>query len=121
MFNFMFGRPPVPFPEGVEVLDTQTAKEAIKAGEFKLLVDVREPEEWAKGRIPGAIHAPFKEFGAHMEKLREHKDDNILLYCRTQNRSKSIARLLKERGFTKLNILNGGFSGWTEKGYPQEI
>ncbi len=116
--NFMFNQPVVGLPDGVALLSTDAAKEAIDKGEFGLLVDVRSEEEWNNGRLPGAVHAPIKDV-SQLSKLEPHKEEKILLYCRTQRRSSMIARLLHEKGYRGLNVMNGGFTGWDQKGYPK--
>lgn len=114
----MFSQPAINLPDGVELLSTDAAKEAIDKGEFGLLADVRTEEEWNNGRLPGAVHAPIKDT-SQLDRFEPHKEGKILLYCRTQRRSSQIARLLHEKGYRGLTVMNGGFTGWDKKGYPK--
>jgi rhodanese-related sulfurtransferase len=90
-------------------------------------VDVREPDEFAAGHVPGARSFPrgFLEVRADLE---HHKRDpwladrerKLILYCGGGNRSALAARTLQEMGFTRILSLAEGWSGWTERGYPVE-
>jgi rhodanese-related sulfurtransferase len=90
---------------------------AAKAGEAKpLIVDVREPSEFEAGHIDGALLAPLgnvEEKLAAVEKGRE-----IVLVCRSGNRSGKAYRRLEARGYTNLTNLEGGMVAWQKLEYP---
>jgi rhodanese-related sulfurtransferase len=85
-----------------------------KPGSF-ILVDVREPEEFAAGHIPGAINIPVTSFFASAQ-LDQNK--KIILYCSIGARSYTAYRKLKKRLFPDLAQLR--FDQWKEAGYPIE-
>ncbi len=94
----------------------------LKAGEFKqsleqspgiLLLDVREPQEYQSGFIPGAINVPLSQLRRRARELS--KDKEIFLYCQSGLRSKQAAKILKQHGFTQLAHLHGGILSWTGK------
>ena len=85
-----------------------------------LLIDVRSPEEYASGHIPGAINMPHKSIDEYISDLQEHKDKPIILYCRSGRRAKLAMKVLQEQDFTDVMHLEGDILGWNEAGYPIE-
>jgi rhodanese-related sulfurtransferase len=79
------------------------------------LVDVREPEEWQAGRIPGARWIPLNEIADRLDEL--DPDRPVVTTCRAGGRGGQAAELLTERGFRAEN-LEGGVQGWTDAGLP---
>lgn len=74
------------------------------------LVDVRTPDEFAAGHIPGAINIPVQQLDARMSELQP-KDAAVVVYCRSGHRSGNAARLLKSAGFLAVHDL-GPMSRW---------
>lgn len=85
-----------------------------------LLIDVRSPEEYASGHIPGAINIPHKSIVNYLSELQEHKDKPIILYCRSGRRARLAMRVLQEHDFTDVMHLEGDILGWNEAGYAVE-
>lgn len=90
-------------------------------------VDVREPDEFAAGHLPGARHFPrgFLEVRADLEHPKRDpwladRERKLVLYCGGGNRSALAARSLQEMGFRRVVSLAEGFAGWTRRGYPVE-
>lgn len=85
-----------------------------------LLLDVREPEEWhgELGRIGGARSVPLGTLDAAVAPL--DRDAPLILVCRSGGRSDRAARLLEERGFTRVASLAGGMLRWNDLGLPIE-
>lgn len=99
----------------VETLDAATLAGMIARGEV-VLVDVRTPEEFAEGRIAGALNAPLQTFlpeSIPMEAGRE-----TILYCRSSGRSGRAAQMLAEHTGKRIRHLEGGLRAWIEAGYP---
>lgn len=72
----------------------------------RLIIDVREPSEYADSHVESAINIPLGDLLGDAEKLAGvPKDTKIILYCRTGNRSNLALLNLKARGFT--NLVNG--------------
>jgi rhodanese-related sulfurtransferase/rubrerythrin len=80
-----------------------------KKGEF-LLLDVRQPEEYEDGHIPGAILIPLGELEARQEELE--RDKKIVAYCRSGHRSMAAAIALCGLGFKDVHHLEGGILNW---------
>ncbi len=81
-----------------------------------LFVDVREVEEYAQARIPGATLVPLSEFLARYGEIP--KDRPVVLYCRTGNRSWQAAAWLAGQGYQNVLNLEGGIVRWYRAGLP---
>lgn len=69
-----------------------------------VIIDVRTPGEFASGHIKGSVNIPLDQISSKVESLRKHK--NIIVCCRSGNRSGQAKRILNAKGFT--NVENGG-------------
>jgi rhodanese-related sulfurtransferase len=96
-------------------VDVQQAAEYRDAGFFVL--DVREPDEWEAGHIPGATLIPLGELGTRFTELPT--DQSILVYCRSGNRS-AVARDFLLEMFPSTTSMAGGFNEWVAAGYDVE-
>lgn len=85
-------------------------------GEKPLVVDVREQNEYDAGHIEGVRLAPLGNVEASLADVP--KDQEILLICRSGNRSGKAARRLAARGYTNLQNVDGGMLAWEKNGYP---
>jgi uncharacterized protein len=82
-----------------------------------LVVDVRTPEEYGAGHVPGARNIPVDAIAAHADQLHaEAGDSPIVLYCRSGRRAAEAARVLRARGVRKLRHLTGDWPGWLAAG-----
>lgn len=104
------------------VVTTVNTKEFKKMTDAKegVLLDVRTPEEFADGHIPGSINIDYhgENFNAELEKLDKTKTYDV--YCRSGKRSASAAEIMAEMGFKKIINLGGGIIGWQENGFAVE-
>ena len=100
--------------DSVDVATVNALKD--NAGVF--LIDVREPDEYAAGHIPGITLIPMGEVAGRLAELP--RDKEIIVTCRTGNRSGQVADLLREQGFTNVHNMSGGIVAWEEAGYPVE-
>ena len=84
-----------------------------------IIIDVREPDEYASGHVRGAINVPPQELLAGSKKLADvAKNTELILYCRTGSRSMVAKNILATQGF--LNIINGINKEHVEAQYGQE-
>ena len=72
-----------------------------------VLLDVREDYERAEFNI-GGIHVPLGQLSMSMDKLAPHRDEEIIVYCRSGKRSAMAQELLRQSGFTNVRNLEGG-------------
>lgn len=95
-------------------------KRRLDAGEKFFLIDVREESEFARGRLPGAIHLSKGVIERDIERAIPDRDAPIVLYCGGGFRSALAADNLQKMGYTNVLSMDGGWTGWTEAGYPVE-
>ena len=96
----------------VPELDVAGAREQIEGG--ALLLDVREPEEWQAGHVPGALHIPMGEVTEARDRLPT--DRPILAICRSGGRSARVTAALVSWGFDAANVA-GGMQAWAGSGF----
>ena len=81
-----------------------------------MVLDVREPDEYADGHVPGAVLIPQAELALELERVPRDRD--LLVACRSGSRSLGAARFLKSLGYERVTNLERGTLGWIEAGNP---
>jgi len=113
-------------PSGAEVLrqiksridEVDPAAVREQVGNGAVIVDVREPEEWSAGHIPGAIHVPKSYLESRIEGAIPDREKHVVLYCASGNRSAWAARtLIEDLGYAHVESMTGGFTLWKDRGY----
>lgn len=92
-----------------------TMEEAAKRMEQEpaaIILDVRRPDEYQAGHIPGAINIPNETIGSEALPQLPDKDQTIFVYCRSGNRSKQASEKLAALGYTQV-LEFGGILDWT--------
>lgn len=82
------------------------------------VLDVREDKELGDGKIQDAKHITLKDLTKRMAELDKHKDQPLLVYCRSGNRSGMACNMLTKAGFSNVNNLGGGFVAWADANLP---
>jgi len=95
------------FGRGREIQGPE-ARKLVAAG--ARLVDVRSPDEYAGGHLPGAVNIPVKELDRRLAEVGP-RDGELVLYCRSGHRSSRAAEILRQHGFTKVHNL-GPMTAW---------
>ena len=88
-------------------IDQEKAKEMMAVNDGHVIVDVRRADEYAAGHIPGAILIPNESIGTEKPEQLPDKDQIILIYCRSGNRSKQAAQKLADMGYTNIYEFGG--------------
>lgn len=96
-------------------VDPERAKELMDTEDDYTLLDVRTEGEYEEGHIPGAVLLPHDAVSSKAENVLPDKDQLILVYCRSGNRSKQASGTLAELGYTNV-VEFGGINDW-----PYEI
>ena len=91
----------------------------LSGGEQIVLIDVREPEEFARGKIPGAHTIPRGVLEMQVDG-RLPREATVVLYCGAGGRSALAAKSLADMGYDKVENLQGGWSAWLNSGLPVE-
>ena len=90
---------------------------AIENNPDGFLLDVRTTSEWnSDGYIEGAKLIPHSDIESRQDELPSDKDDLIMLYCRSGNRSQDAAQTLIDLGYSNIIELEVGITGWKENG-----
>jgi len=90
------------------------AKRKIEMKRDVLILDVRTQEEFSQGHIEGAINIPVQEIEKMIGELRKYKKYEIIVYCRSGNRSRRASEILVRYGFKNVYNLKGGFIEWSK-------
>jgi rhodanese-related sulfurtransferase len=83
-----------------------------------LLLDVRTPEEFAAGHIPGAVNIPHDQLPNRLAELAGAKNKEVVVYCRSGRRSAIAQETLSKQGFTSVKHLEGDMLKWQEDKRP---
>ena len=93
----------------------EEVKERLDKGEQLNLVDVREPHERAEFNI-GGVHIPLGQVQMmQVDQLNNLKNEEVIVYCRSGNRSGQAAMILDTLGFANTKNLSGGMLAWQQK------
>ena len=99
----------------VTQVDVRHLQKALASG--AVLIDVREPFEFASGHVPGAVSIPMHLVPLRLDEIP--KDRDLLVICAAGNRSWQIVHYLGERGISAVNVA-GGTMAWHSAGLPIE-
>lgn len=92
------------------IIDSTELAERLRSGAAPRIIDVREPDEFAAGHIPGAENFPLSRFTVEFRKLG--KDEELALVCRSGNRSGMAQQFLRAQGYSGTRNLTGGMLDW---------
>ena len=102
----------------VEILEPQAFIERVKADTSAIILDVRQPEEFAEGHLAQAINLDWLNQTVFINGLAKlNKQKTYYIYCRSGRRSQAAAGKLKAEGFQVVD-LKGGYLHWVEVGMP---
>ena len=102
----------------VEILEPQAFIERVKADTSAIILDVRQPEEFAEGHLAQAINLDWLNQTVFINGLAKlNKQKTYYVYCRSGRRSQAAAGKLKAEGFQVID-LKGGYLHWVEVGMP---
>lgn len=99
--------------KGVKNLIPDDFRIEMKNNSKSIVVDVREPEEYKRGFIKGAINIPLSQLERRLAEIP--KDNTVLLYCQSGMRSKNAVKILSRSGYANIAHLQGGVSAWDDK------
>jgi rhodanese-related sulfurtransferase len=94
--------------------------ERMQSGQAPALIDVRSPEEFESGHIPGAINIPLQSLPRRVNELAAYQERELVLYCEIGGRAARGSDWLASRGFQQLRLLDGHMSAWRGAGLPTE-
>ena len=99
----------------MQTITVEELKSRLDAGEKIHLLDVREPFENSDFNIGGTLVPLGQVRAMQVDEIENWKDEEIVVYCRSGNRSGQACMFLETMGFTNTKNLTGGIVAWTEK------
>lgn len=96
-------------------ISPQDTRALHQSDEDVVFLDVREPNEWNLGRIPGAVHLPRGNLESKVEGLID-RTQRIVVYCARANRSALAADMMQQMGYENVASMSEGFGGWIAVG-----
>lgn len=99
----------------MENISVQEVRMRMQAGEQLNLIDVREPDEHWAFNIGGILLPLGKLHSMQIDEIEDLKNDEVILYCRSGNRSGQAAMFLDMLGFKNTKNLAGGMLEWTKE------
>ena len=104
-------------PSDFNSITVQNLKAKLDAGEKIFLLDVREENEFAAGRIPGSVNIPIRTLGKNLDRLPA-KDAAVVVVCRSGMRAAYVTMTLNVLGLANVKDIAFGFSEWEKQGFP---
>ncbi|MEA2167197.1 MAG: sulfur-carrier protein adenylyltransferase/sulfurtransferase [Solirubrobacteraceae bacterium] len=110
----------------IDEVDPSDVNSAVAAGNGEgpgfVIVDVRETDEWNAGHLPGAKHVPRGHLESRIEGAAPNRDERVVLYCASGNRSALAARtLVEDLGYENVESMTGGYTLWKDRGYAVDV
>lgn len=96
-------------------LEISVSDAAAKRDSGAFILDVRQPDEWNEVHIPGATLIPLDQLASRVDELP--RDQEIVVVCRSGNRSQAGRDVLLQAGFTQVTSMAGGVTQWKSAGY----
>jgi molybdopterin/thiamine biosynthesis adenylyltransferase/rhodanese-related sulfurtransferase len=101
--------------QGIREVDTATADE-MRSRPGAVVLDVREPDEYEQGAIPGAVHIPRGQLESNVEARLPDRSTPLIVHCAGGTRSAFAAKTLQELGYDDVVSMAGGFNRWKDEG-----
>lgn len=103
----------------IREVSVEDVKRLLDARASVKLIDVRESDEHAAGRLPGALHIPRGYLELRIEE-KAQRDEELIVYCAGGTRSALAVRTLREMGYERVASMAGGYNRWSDSAYPVE-
>lgn len=117
----MAADPPVASAEAAPIITQAELLAQLEKKDTDLVVlDVRTPDEFAAGHVPGARNVSHDVLSSKIAELGDLRDKQVVLYCRSGRRSQLAEDTLRKAGFTKLLHLQGDYLAWEAEHRPIE-
>ena len=97
-------------------VDVAEARDLIGEKGELVILDVRTVSEYESGHLEGAINIPVEALSGRLSEL--NPNDELLVYCRTGNRSTTAVGILKENGYDRIYHMDAGIVAWENAGFP---
>ena len=101
--------------QDIKHITAKDLKQLIDADKSIILLDVRTPAEHTGplGNLEGSLLIPVQELAKRYQELSDYKETQIIIYCRSGNRSQVAAKILQDKGYDVVNMI-GGMKAWNK-------
>lgn len=114
--------PRAPSPAATPKMITATELvDRLEGPNAPVILDVRSPEEFEKGHIPGAINLPYDQIGDRIGSLEPYRQGEVVVYCRTGRRAGIAESALSGAGFENVRDLEGHMVSWQQAEFPVDV
>lgn len=103
---------------GVADIDPRRAQSLVET-KGALVLDVREPQEFAAGHVPDSVLIPLGQLNERVGELEPHRGQTIVVICHGGKRSATACERLARRGFSDIHNIAGGILAWRRAGLPE--
>ena len=112
--------------QAIATIDMKTFKDVVDRKNYDMIIDVREPDEYAVGHVPGAVNIPRGVIEFRIWRYVGFPDSTdtskrIFLYCMSGSRCSLATHSLKKLGFTGVVAVDMKFKNWEKAGYPTDF
>jgi len=94
-------------------IDVESVAALRRSGDVFLLLDCREPDEYAIAHLPGAVLLPMQEIPQRLAELEPFRDGRIVVHCHHGGRSLRVTRFLRDKGYPSVQNMTGGIDAWS--------
>lgn len=101
--------------ERIREVSPREVQQMRESGRDVVYLDVREPQEWNLGHLPGAVHIPRGTLETTVEQMIP-RDREVVVYCARANRSALAADTLQQMGYQNVSSMSGGWREWVMNG-----
>jgi rhodanese-related sulfurtransferase len=106
--------------EAPDMSDDALLARMASADKALVVLDVRTPQEFAEGHVPGAVNISHDQLEGRLSELDADRDRDVVVYCRSGRRAGLALEVLEKAGFKRLYHLEGDYLGWAEAKHPVE-
>jgi len=99
-------------------IEPQALLQLLDVQQAPLILDVRSQQEYQQGHIEGAINISYDLLAENSGLIDGHKNQEVIIYCRSGRRAQVAYQTLQQKGFTQLTMLNGHMNLWQQRNYP---
>lgn len=106
--------------KSVNIITQDILVQRIQSDNPPLILDVRTAREYAQGHIPGAINIEHTQLEKQIDKLAQHRHQEVVIHCESGGRANIAEEILRNRGFDKILHLEGDMRAWRDNQLPVE-
>ncbi len=112
---------PVHSEPGVALISQEQLLHQMASQSHQLILDVRTPQEFQAGHVPGAMNIPHTDLARRLDEVRQYQAKEVVVYCELGGRAGVAGKILQDAGFSRLRHLEGDMAAWRQQQRPTEV